>query len=47
LEYQGAFESGAVYAVIVFLVIEAVVLLRTLRAAERRLAPWAGLVATE
>ncbi len=47
LEYQGAFESGAVYAVILFLVVEAVALLRLLRYFERRLAPWAGLVATE
>jgi ABC-type nitrate/sulfonate/bicarbonate transport system permease component len=47
LEYQGAFESGAVYAVILFLVFEAVVLLRLLRYCERRLTPWAGLVATE
>ena len=47
LEYQGAFESGAVYAVILFLVFEAVALLRLLRYCERRLAPWAGLVATE
>lgn len=47
LEFQGAFESGAVYAVVMFLVIEAVVLLRLLRHVERRLAPWAGLVATE
>jgi NitT/TauT family transport system permease protein len=47
LEFQGAFESGAVYAVILFLVVEAVALLRLLRYVERRLAPWAGLVATE
>jgi NitT/TauT family transport system permease protein len=47
LEFQGLFESGAVYAVILFLVVEAVLLLRLLRYAERRLAPWAGLVATE
>jgi ABC-type nitrate/sulfonate/bicarbonate transport system permease component len=47
LEFQGLFEAGAVYAVILFLVVEAVVLLRLLRYAERRFAPWAGLVATE
>jgi ABC-type nitrate/sulfonate/bicarbonate transport system permease component len=47
LEFQGLFESGAVYAVILFLVVEAVVLLRLLRSFERRLAPWTGLVATE
>ena len=47
LEFQGAFESGAVYAVILFLVVESVALLRLLRYFERRLAPWAGLVATE
>jgi NitT/TauT family transport system permease protein len=47
LEFQGLFDSGAVYSVILFLVVEAVLLLRLLRYAERRLAPWAGLVATE
>jgi NitT/TauT family transport system permease protein len=47
VEFQGNFESGSVYAVVLFLVAEAVVLLRILRRVEQQFAPWAGLVATE
>lgn len=47
LDFQGVFESGAVYATIMFVVAEAVVLLNLLRWIERRLTPWAGQAAVE
>jgi NitT/TauT family transport system permease protein len=47
LDYQGMFESGYVYATIMFVVLEALVLLNLLKWLERRLAPWAGLATLE
>ncbi len=42
LDYQGAFEAGFVYATIMFVVAEAVILLNALKYLERKLTPWAG-----
>jgi NitT/TauT family transport system permease protein len=47
LDFQGAFEAGAVYATVMVLVAESVVLIHVLRVLERRLAPWADQVAVE
>jgi NitT/TauT family transport system permease protein len=47
LDYQGMFEAGFVYATIMFVVLEAVILLNLLKWLERRLAPWAGLATVE
>jgi NitT/TauT family transport system permease protein len=47
LRFQGSFDAGAVYALVLLLVAEAVVLLRGLTWLERRLAPWTYGVATE
>jgi NitT/TauT family transport system permease protein len=47
LDFQGAFEAGAVYATVMVLVAESVVLIQVLRVVERRLAPWADQVAVE
>ena len=47
LDFQGAFDAGAVYATIMILVAESVVLLHVLRWLERRLTPWADQVAVE
>jgi NitT/TauT family transport system permease protein len=41
LEFQGAFRGNAVYALVLILVAEAVLLMRSLAWAERRLAAWA------
>jgi NitT/TauT family transport system permease protein len=46
LAFQGAFDGGAVYALVLLLVGEAVVLLRALRWIERQVAPWAAEVIT-
>lgn len=40
LDYQGMFEAGYVYATIMVVMLEAMVLLSTLRWLERRIAPW-------
>jgi NitT/TauT family transport system permease protein len=47
LDYQAAFEAGAVYATVLILVAESVLLLRALRWLEQRVAPWADQVAVE
>lgn len=47
LDYQGMFEAGFVYATIMFVVLEAVILLNFMKWLERRLAPWAGLATLE
>ena len=47
LDFQGVFDAGAVYAIVLLLVAEAVLLLRGLTWLERRLTPWAYGVATE
>lgn len=47
LDFQGTFEAGSVYAVIMFVVGEAVILLNALKWIERRLTPWAGQVTVE
>lgn len=47
LDYQGMFEAGHVYATIMFVVLEAVILLNLMKWLERRLAPWAGLATLE
>lgn len=47
LDYQAMFESGFVYATIMFVVLEAVILLNLMKWLERRLAPWAGLATLE
>jgi NitT/TauT family transport system permease protein len=47
IDYQGAFDGAAVYATVMVLVVEAVILLRFLKWLERRLAPWADGIAIE
>jgi NitT/TauT family transport system permease protein len=47
LEFQGRFDAGAVYALVLLLVVEAVLLLRGLSWVEGRLTPWAYGAATE
>lgn len=47
LDFQGAFDAGAVYALVLLLVVEAVLLLRGLSWLERRLTPWAQGAVTE
>lgn len=47
LDFQGTFEAGSVYATIMFVVTEAVILLNALKWVERRLTPWAGQVTVE
>lgn len=47
LDFQGLFEAGAVYATVMFVVAEAVVLLNVLKWVERRLTPWAGQATVE
>jgi NitT/TauT family transport system permease protein len=47
LDFQAAFEAGAVYATVLVLVAESVILLRALRWLELRLTPWADQVAVE
>lgn len=47
LDYQGLFEAGFVYATIMFVVAEAVILLNFLKWVERRITPWAGQVTVE
>jgi ABC-type nitrate/sulfonate/bicarbonate transport system permease component len=47
LEFQGVFNAGAVYALVLLLVVEAVLLLRGLSWLERRLTPWAYGAVTE
>ena len=42
LRYQGQFEAGLLYGVVVLVVLEALVLVSLIRAIERRLAPWTG-----
>lgn len=43
LDFQGMFEAGSVYATIMFVVAEAVILLNALKYVERKLTPWAGV----
>jgi ABC-type nitrate/sulfonate/bicarbonate transport system permease component len=47
LDFQGAFDASAVYALVLLLVVEAVLLLRGLSWLERHLTPWAYGAATE
>jgi ABC-type nitrate/sulfonate/bicarbonate transport system permease component len=47
LDYQGTFEAGSLYATILVLIIEAVLLLRLFKAIERRASSWAGQVVVE
>lgn len=47
INFQGAFDGGAVYATVMVLMVEAVTLLQVLKWLERRLAPWAGGIAIE
>jgi NitT/TauT family transport system permease protein len=47
IDFQGAFDGGAVYATVMVLVVEAVILLQILKWLERRLAPWADRIAIE
>jgi NitT/TauT family transport system permease protein len=47
LDFQAAFEAGAVYATVLVLVAESVILLRVLRWLEIGLTPWADQVAVE
>jgi NitT/TauT family transport system permease protein len=47
LDYQGMFAADLVYATIVFIVCEAVILLSAMRWLERRISPWADLVTVE
>ena len=47
LDYQGTFAADLLYATVVFVVLEAVLLLSALRWLERRLMPWQELVTTE
>ncbi len=47
LDYQGMFEAGHVYATIMFVVLEALILLNVLKWLERKLTPWAGLATVE
>jgi len=47
MDFQGAFDAGAVYAVVAVLIAETVVVLRVLTRLERHLAPWTGQVAVE
>lgn len=47
LDYQGMFEAGFVYATIMFVVLEAIILLNFMKWLERKLAPWAGLATLE
>ncbi len=47
LDFQGLFEAGSTYATIMFVVLEAVILLNSLKWLEHRIAPWAGQVTVE
>jgi NitT/TauT family transport system permease protein len=47
LDFQGTFEAGSVYATIMVVVAEAVILINVLKWTERRLSPWAGHVAVK
>ena len=42
LKFQGRFQSDLLYAVVVLVVLEALLLVSAIRALERRLAPWAS-----
>jgi ABC-type nitrate/sulfonate/bicarbonate transport system permease component len=41
LEFRGFFKSAELYAVVIFIVVEALILISLARALERRIAPWA------
>lgn len=47
LNYQGMFAADLLYATVVFVVCEAVIVLSAMRWLERRLSPWANQVAIE
>lgn len=42
LDFQGRFQANLLYALVVLVVIEALILVSAVRAVERRLAPWAS-----
>jgi ABC-type nitrate/sulfonate/bicarbonate transport system permease component len=47
LDFQGSFESANLYATVLVIVCEAVVLMQVFKWLEHRAAPWIGQVAVE
>jgi ABC-type nitrate/sulfonate/bicarbonate transport system permease component len=42
LDFEGTFDAPSLYATVLVVVAEAVILLQACRSLERRMAPWAG-----